>query len=172
MSRKRELTVEEVRRRVRYDPATGILTWTGEGVPPNVASRIRGKTAGTLHSTGHIRVVIDGSFYYAHRIAWAIMTGEWPIMRIDHEDTNPANNRWRNLREATNEENGRNQRLRKSNALGAKGVYFDGRRQRFVARIKVRYRFVYLGSFATAEEARRAYRFGSLWYHGKFGRVA
>lgn len=91
------------------------------------------------------------------RIIWALETGEWPTDEIDHRDRNRANNRFSNLRPATNAEQPQNASLRKDNKSGFTGVRFKSqRRQRpWHAYIRVG-RLVHLGFFATKEEAHAA----------------
>lgn len=84
------------------------------------------------------------------------MTGEWPAHQIDHEDTDKSNNRWVNLRVATNAQNKQNiRKARSDNKCGLLGVCRDGGRWR--AQIKVLYRNKHLGSFASPEQAHAAY---------------
>lgn len=46
----------------------------------------------------------------------------------------------------------------RNNTSGFKGVWFDKRRDRFVARIKHNRKTIFLGSFATGEEASKKYQ--------------
>lgn len=50
------------------------------------------------------------------------MTGQWPKHQIDHRNGNRADNRWENLREATNGQNRQNARVNKNSWTGVKGV--------------------------------------------------
>jgi hypothetical protein len=85
---------------------------------------------------------------------------------IDHKDRNPRNNQIENLRSATRQENGRNA----FHPVGASG--FTGvrpKRKRFIANIQgLSGKNIFLGSFATAEEAHTIYREASIRIFGEF----
>lgn len=100
------------------------------------------------------------------------MTGEWPAEQVDHINGTPDDNRWDNLREASNAENCRNTRRRQNNTSGTKGVTWDARRGKWNANICVNRRYIFLGYFEDIEAAAAAYAAASQKYHGAFGRVA
>ena len=133
-----------------YDSTTGIFAWRG-------GRRLRaGKVAGNLMSCGYLRIFADGRSYMAHRLAWFYITGGWPRADIDHRNGVRTDNRFANLREATRAENLQNQRTAKStNRTGLLGVQRN--RERFMARIQVDGRQIYLGTFDTPEEAHTIY---------------
>jgi len=79
-----------------------------------------------------------------------------PKVQVDHWDRNGLNNQRSNLR-ITRTQNQHNTGLRKDNASGYKGVYWDEDRQKWVANIGIKGKRKYLGSFTTAEEAALAY---------------
>jgi len=155
---------EEARRLFDYDPDTGVLT-----------RRVRsgragaGSAAGTPNDRGYLRVAVRGRSYKVHRVIFLMMTGAWPPEYIDHINGDPSDNRWRNLRPATNAENQRNRTRNRDNTIGAKGVRWH--RNKFNARICANGTQHYLGSFDTVEEAAAAYREAALRLHGDFARV-
>jgi len=144
---KYDLTFERVSELLCYDPTTGHLIRT-VGRP---GGGKKGSRAGTLRSDGYRSVEIDGYAYLEHIVAWLLMTGEWPTMEIDHEDRNPNNNVWRNLREATRSQNCLNTGTPKSNQLGVKGV--RKMRDKFQVRLKVNGIHYHIGTFPTLDEA-------------------
>ena len=86
------------------------------------------------------------------------MTGEWPVIDVDHKDTVKSNNRWSNLRLATTSENGQNQQSPPShNTTGFLGVTLYKPTGRYAAFIKVNRKSRYLGYYTTPEEAHAAY---------------
>ena len=103
--------------------------------------------------SGYIAIKIAYRSYYAQRLAWLYMTGEWPDVLVDHINRDTYDNRWLNLREAKNEEN-------QQNTMKAWGQCRRGvrkKRGRYEARINVGGKYQHLGTFDTEEEAGIAY---------------
>ena len=146
-------SAETLRELITYEPDTGLFRWR--------ISRGRagaGKIAGCADSAGYIRIYILGRKQAAHRLAWLYMTGEWPVIDVDHKDTVKSNNRWSNLRLATRSQNSENQRGPKANnRSGYLGVHFHKRSQKYVASITVRGKRRQLGEYRTGEEAYAVY---------------
>jgi hypothetical protein len=61
--------------------------------------------------------MIDGHTYKLSRLAWLYMTSEWPRGEIDHANRDPTDDRFCNLREATNRQN-------QANKLKARAEYY------------------------------------------------
>ena len=106
------LTYERAHQVLIYNPETGSLHWrvTRPGAP-------KGALVGT-RSNGYTQVEIDYRLYKAHRVIWLMQTGKWPTHHIDHKNRMRADNRWKNLREATPKQNARNRRPSKRNSSG------------------------------------------------------
>lgn len=156
-------SIAELRTAIEYDPVTGALTW-GQGAYYNVKA---GQRVGW--SRDYVRLRFRGSNLTGHRVAWALHYGEWPEGQIDHINGNRLDNRISNLRLSTATQNQANARKRADSTTGLKGVAFrPGRRLPFIARIKVRGEQVWLGSYATAEEAHEAYCRAAEHTHGEF----
>ena len=119
---------------------------------------------------GYKSGAIFGKTYTAHRVIWALVSGEWPDQEIDHADKVRTNNRWNNLRLASHGENARNRDVQANNSSGYKGVSLDKRRNKWRAVIDVDGAQKHLGYFPSAREARDAYARASVEYHGAFGR--
>jgi hypothetical protein len=167
-------TASQLRVRLDYDPATGIFTWHKRKPiwPYDLTwnSRYAGNTAGSTDRKNRVVIKINGVPYFAHRLAWVWMTGEWPDLEIDHHDGNPSNNRWSNLRVATSSQNSMNSRLRSDNTSGFKGVYWDRRCQRWHAQVMLSNKRRSLGHFDTPEAAKLARDAAADLLHGAFSR--
>jgi hypothetical protein len=138
---------------LHYDAITGAFTRLQCS-----NKRFVGKVVNDSHHSGYIFIRVDGKRYAAHRLAWLYMTGAFPRAQIDHRNTIKADNRWDNLREATNRLNAENKRTpRVDNAVGRLGVCFHKASQRFVAQIQVDGVKRHLGLFDTAEEGHVVY---------------
>lgn len=150
-----------------YDPELGSFVWL-----VSMKGRRAGTPAKASRPDGYVRIRVDKKLYYAHRLAWLYMTGEWPKHEIDHINGDPGDNRWCNLREATSTQNHANSRCPDHNSSGYKGVTFDRIKGRWRAYITVDGRHIFLGFFDTAKSAHDAYFQAAQRYFGVFARSA
>lgn len=149
-----------------YNPEDGSFTWKIN----RRGRRQKGMKAGCLNTNGYIRISIDYKLYNASRIAWLFIKNKWPDKYIDHIDGNPSNNRANNLREASILQNGANRKKPISNKSGIKGVSLIKSTGKWGAWIKVSGKSKYLGSFATKEQAGKAYEISAKKFFGDFHR--
>jgi hypothetical protein len=160
------LTQRRLKQLLRYDPSTGVWWWRVSR--PGVAA---GKEAGHLNDKGYWVIGIDGKSYYASRLAFLYTTGKWPRHQIDHRNLNGSDDRWKNLREATQSQNSCNTRRRSNrDTCEYKGVALTSNRRRYQASIKVNGKSIYLGCRATPEKAHELYKAAAIKYHGEFAR--
>lgn len=108
-------------------------------------------------SNGYREIMIDGTRYLAHRLAWFAEYGVWPNGYIDHINSNRDANWIANLRDTTAEENHQNRHNANcNNKLGVKGVYFCKTANKFAAHIQHKGRGIALGMYASIEAATAA----------------
>lgn len=117
-----DITWEYINSLLRYDPMTGYVYWKVN----RARRRTEGKRAG-YNNTKYRRIEINGIGYPEHKLIWLLMTGTFPKEQVDHINRNGFDNRWENLREATNGQNSANRGLFRNNTSGAKGVYYHKR---------------------------------------------
>lgn len=98
------------------------------------------------------------------------MTGAWPKHQIDHRDLNSLNNRWGNLRAATQSQNQANKPPRGKS--GVKGVFWHAKNKKWFSMITKDRKNIYLGTFDTIAEAAAIYALAAKDLHGEFARVA
>lgn len=154
------LSADRLRELLSYDPSTGIFVRI-----KSTCNRVKvGSVAGSPNSNGYLQISLGGRLYLASRLAFLYMTGEWPNEIVDHRNTDRLDNRWINLREATPEVNAQNRRRAlKSNKVGLLGVHLEG--SRYYATIRVDGKKRSLGSFATPDDAYRAYVDAKRQFH-------
>jgi len=179
----KQLPIERLKALLDYDAANGVLIWrrrspsdfNSSGQAPEHKAKLwngsfAGKRAGTVDpSSGYIKVVVDGKYYKAHRIAWAIYYGEQPPLEVDHEDRDRSNNRISNLRGSCASHNAKNQKLRRTNSTGHVGVSLV--HGKYVSYIGYNGKQKTLGRFSSIEEAIEARRKAAegLGYHQSHG---
>ncbi|ABX36723.1 Pathogenesis-related transcriptional factor and ERF protein [Delftia acidovorans SPH-1] len=173
-------TPEQLRELLRYEPDTGKLFWKERGLDFSRCksqqqrwnTRHAGKEALTsINNSGYRNGHVLNSAVLAHRVIWAMETGKWPDVDIDHKSGDRLDNRWSNLRQATKLQNARNKAKTKGTTFGLKGVAAVAGSLRFQARISVLGKLLYLGIFDTAEAAHAAYCEAAKKYHGEFART-
>lgn len=161
---------QEVQSALDYDAETGILTWRHRSdMHPRWNGKHAGKPAGGVGKAGRWRVKIGGKFRLSHRIIWLLVYGEPMPAQIDHINGNPLDNRLVNLRAASHTENQRNKKMCRNNQSGRKGVSKSG--NKWMARIRVDGKLIYLGRFNSLEDAAQTYARAAKMHFGSFARV-
>ena len=145
----KEIEVAQLGEALSYEPDTGLFTWRvrpvshfqgtekrdAVGCANNWNSRWAGKPALThLGSHGYFCGKVFKSGVLAHRCAYALMTGSWPMLWMDHISGIRTDNRWSNLRPCD-----RNQSIRNRGSFGNTceyvGVSWNKKLQGYVGRV-------------------------------------
>lgn len=172
MAKKPLPTPDELRQLLRYEPDTGKLFWlerepsmyggatSREWVCRRWNSTYAGKESfTTIDPIGYFHGSILGYRCRAHRVAWALAHGDWPLGQIDHINGVKTDNRLVNLRDVTHAENGRNAKRTRSNTSGVTGVRWYAERNKWVSKIMVngvQYTLGYYLNFDDAVASRKA----------------
>lgn len=153
---------ETIRSVLMYDAETGIFAWRArpaEMFDSEFSCRMwNGQFAEQpalqcVSRNGYLYGSVGNIKVYAHRAAWAHVTGDWPVDTIDHINGIKTDNRFLNLRDVTVAENRRNMPRLARNTSGAAGVKRRSDCARWEARIQVFGRSIHLGLFETFDEA-------------------
>jgi len=159
---------DDLLRRVKYDPETGVFTARIKARDDGrwKAGRVLGSTHLTL---GYVYLNVNKKRYLAHRLAWFYVYGEWPDGLIDHENGDRSDNRLCNLRVASHHQNRTHTTiLRSSNTTGVQGVCWCKRRSKWYARIKTNGKYKFLGYFSDLDAAKERYDLAAARLFGEF----
>lgn len=146
------LTFEEANELFEYDLKSGELKWK-----VSRSNKIKVGQVAKPRKSGYITVSINGTMYYAHRIAWLMTYRELPELEIDHINRIKSDNKISNLRLVTRSKNCKNTGLRTTNTSGHKGVSWSIKYEKWVVTITKDYKPIYIGSFKNIEDASTAY---------------
>ena len=139
---------ESLQNAFHYNPITGVIT-----------DKMYNEEAGviTIDKRGYKRRIISfrGKKYKAHQLAFLFMAGYIPKI-IDHKDRNSLNNKWSNLRDATQSQNFHNTDKKITNTTGFKNVWFHKQNKNYVAEVWINRKKYHIGCFSTAELAYEA----------------
>ncbi len=163
-------SAQELNERFTYNPETGEIR-----NKINLDHRKRnkaGELSGCICSSHGYRIIRWGRrLMLAHRVAWAMIYGEWPIL-IDHINGDKADNRIANLRLATKSQNAFNSKGHKDGASGVKGVSWNKQARKWGARITINGKYKHIGLFQSIKAAAAAYSDAAHRFHGEFARTA
>lgn len=101
------------------------------------------------HRDGYLYVCVGGGQYPAHRISYALQSGEIPSTNefVDHINGNKTDNRLSNLRLVSHNVNMKNQKRRNTNTSGYTGVRWIKGTNKWRVKIVVDYKDIHLGYF-------------------------
>ena len=135
---------------ITYDSETGVFI---------------GKRGNILSSRN---ITFEGKQVLAHRLAYFLVTGNWPTHYIDHIDQDKTNNKWSNLRHATPSDNNCNTGLRKDNKSGVKGVCWKASRSRWLVQVSKDRKIHHVGYYKCLQEATQAAVVARRRLHGAY----
>lgn len=154
------IDIAEIANLLEYAPELGgsCLRWKVNRYSGKNKIQVKaGQMAGTRRIDGYWGLIVDYKHLRAHRIVWALCTGNDATHQIDHIDRDPGNNRIENLREATPGENQQNTSKKKNNKSGYTGVSWHKEAKRWRAEITIKRVKRHLGCYDTPQEAADAY---------------
>lgn len=120
-------TLAYIKYNFTYDPASGLITRSD-----------RKNSGGSYDKDGYLILKVKSRHFKAHRIAWFLYYGEYPVMEIDHINRDRTDNRISNLRLVTRAENIKNSRLTPNPKTGVIGVHLDytkGLKKKYATRL-------------------------------------
>lgn len=148
-----------------YNSETGELFWRKRPVSMFKSlrdcnawnTRFAGKMSFSINTYGYLVGPVMGKRISAHRIAYAIHYGAWPVAEIDHINGIRNDNRIVNLRAVDRRENMKNTKQSLRNTSGVTGVHWNATSKRWNARINTATKkHKFLGSFIEFNDAVRA----------------
>lgn len=137
---------------------------------PSCLVGISGNPIGWLDSYGYYYVATGGRKLPAHRIVMELHGVNIEGLQVDHINGNRKDNRFCNLRVATQSENLRNCKLSKANTSGTKGVSWHKQRSKWTVRVRVDGVYKSFGLYADYDEACRVANSVREEHHGRFAR--
>lgn len=90
---------------------------------------------------------------------------------VDHIDGDTDNNRKCNLRPCSHRNNSLNHRVASNNTTGVTGVVYVKRTGKYMARIKVKGKDIFLGYYQTLEEASKVRKEAEIKYFKEYRRI-
>jgi len=144
---------------LKYDTETGLFAWR---ISPGNRRRVGSKAGADVN--GYVQIQLKGERYYAHRLAWLFIYGEFPKYEIDHIDHNRSNNRIDNLRSVNCQTNSRNARIPSNNTSGICGVRWCKSNSKWMAGIVINRKPFHLGYFKNIKDAAKAREEANIGY--------
>lgn len=146
-----QFTFDALRELLIYQPDTGKFV-----ARCTTARLTEGVEVGGPHGSGYTLIRLKPYRGFAHRLAFLYMTGAHPQGNVDHINGIRDDNRWCNLRDASQCVNMQNLKgARTDSRTGLLGVAPNGKR--WMAMIMANGKRKYLGTYDTPEEAHAAY---------------
>ena len=149
--------------RINKNDSMDIYTWREYKTKPNDWFKIKITLETQTSGYKRYRIYINKNYYGLSRIIYKAHNKDWDITDIsmnnfiDHINTNSLDNRIKNLRVVTNQQNCFNR--------NAKGYYWNKKENKWHAQISFNGKVKYLGYFEKEEDAHIAYLNSKEIYH-------
>jgi hypothetical protein len=156
-----ELTQDFLKENFEYKDG---LLYRKETVSSNAKE---GCLAGWVNPNNYRYVSISNRKYLLHRLIWLYHYGYLP-KQIDHINGDSLDNRVENLRVATQSQNMANKPVRSDSKSRIKGVTKQG--NKYYAKICVKGKSFYLGTYETPEKAKECYDFAAEIAFGEYAK--
>ena len=175
---KENISPKRLRELLNYDEGSGKLFWlprpldtfASEAAGKQWNVKYAGKEAFTSdNGDGYKNGSISYKVYKAHRVIFAMITGEWPACDIDHINGDRSDNRITNLRKATRMENCHNRKRMVKGKSGIKGVQ-KTRYNTWQSGIAINGERIHIGTFACIAKAVKARLDAEAKYYGNYAR--
>jgi len=147
---KSTVTQKRLKELLRYDPKTGDFFWK---IKKAWHIKIGDKAGHREKTDGYNFTKIDGRSYKLSRLAWLYMEGYFPENMVDHENRIKYDDSWDNLRHKTRQCNNRNCGMFKNNTSGVKGVCWDKCKKKWMPKIKINQKTIFLGYYKSFDNA-------------------
>lgn len=149
-----------------YDPETGIVTRKVRR-----QTQVAGTVVGTVDGKGYLHVSIEKRFVRLHRLVWFMQTGVVPPEKIDHRNNVRTDNRWDNLRLASQQQNVGNMAPPSHNTSGYKGVSLNSKSRLWHVQIKKFGKQTYIARHADKHAAALIYNHEAALHFGEFAQL-
>lgn len=167
--------LKKINRNFEINAKTGLITWSRD-----YRQMKKGAIVGSPNNKGYIRVRLYSSehgtkYLLGHHVAWYMYYGEWPSFILDHKNGKEGDNRKKNIRKATRQQNRRNSKISKNNECGHRGIRTHKHICKngnvliyYMPRIYVNNKRISLGCFKKLEDAIEAREAGEKKYFKEF----
>jgi hypothetical protein len=160
---KNNITQEQIKSLLDYNEEAGVFYWKVSAANNSIKV---GSVAGSLKKNGYIGIGIENKEYYAHRLAWLYVYGEFPSCQIDHINRVRSDNRLVNMRIVSNKINAQNQGLRQGSLSGFRGVNWYKKGRKWQARIHHNNKTMHVGYYDNLADAKLAREIAEIFCWG------
>lgn len=133
---------------LRIDFETGKCFWAKKITKKTVV----GEEAGSVRPDGYCRIRFKGKYYYRHRVIFYERNRFLPDV-VDHIKEVDNGDGVGNIQAATHQQNMMKQNINSLNKSGCPGVSWDTQRNKWLSTIKKDGKNIYIGRFASYDDA-------------------